>query len=364
MDRVGGHRGSLWADDGFSLLEMVVAVGLTLLITGAVFAVVNPASATSQVQPEAIDMAQRVRAGLDAIAGDLDLAGAGMSTGPSAGPLIGFFAPVIPRRIGLQRADPARTARSDVVTITFVPRSSSQTTIAGSLPQPAGLTVNALPNCPAGEPVCGFQTGMAALVFDETAHFDLFTIADVVDGAASVQMCTLGSTYTYGPGAKVAEAQTHVFYLDAAANQLRYYDGYQTDVPIADDIVGLSFEYFGTPDPPILPKPQAGTDNCLYDAAGNRKPAAVLGPSGLLVPLPLALLNDGPWCGEGGTEFDVDLLRVRMVRVTIRAETSAAAFRASGSFFARPGSALDSTRSLPDVVVSRSISPRNLNLWQ
>src|SRR5262249_23870364 len=119
-----------------------------------------------------------------------------------------------------------------------------------------------------------------------------------------------------------------------------------------------------TPEPPIVPKPPAGTENCLYDAAGNRKPSAVFGPAGLLVPLPLALLNDGPWCGGGGTEFDVDLLRVRVVRVTIGSETSVFAFRASGSFFARPGSARDSTRALPDVVMSRFVSPRNLSLWQ
>ena len=33
------------------------------------------------------------------------------------------------------------------------------------------------------------------------------------------------------------------------------YDGRQTDLPIADDVSALAFEYFGDPSPPVLRKP-------------------------------------------------------------------------------------------------------------
>src|SRR5581483_10659182 len=121
--------------------------------------------------------------------------------------------------------------------------------------------------------------------------------------------------------------------------QLRQYDGYLSDLPVVDDVAGLTFDYFGDPDPPTEPRPPVGTDNCLYDASGSRKPMPVLTPSGDgLAPLPLAMLNDGPWCGGGALQFDADLLRVRAVRVTLRVRSSQAAFRAAAPAFAQPGS--------------------------
>jgi prepilin-type N-terminal cleavage/methylation domain-containing protein len=351
------------ADEGFSLVEMLVAVALTLIITGAAFAIVNPAYATSQTQPEAMDMQQRIRAGTEAMVGDLAMAGAGSYAGPNAGPLVNFFAPVIPRKVGLQNADPGGVARSDAITITYVPSTYSQTTISGSLPQPAGLTVNTQANCPVTAALCGFQAGMTAAVFDMTGHFDLFTITNVVGTAAQVQGHSASAGYVYTAGAQVAEAQTHTYYLDSAKNQLRHYDGYLTDVPVVDNVVGLSFEYFGDPAPPLLPKPPVGTDTCLYDVAGNPKPMAILtAPLGSLAPLPLSMLGDGPWCGAGGTQFDADLLRIRMIRITIRIQATPAAFRSADLRFARAGTSRDARRHLPDLVMTEMVSPRNLNL--
>jgi hypothetical protein len=68
-----------------------------------------------------------------------------------------------------------------------------------------------------------------------------------------------------------------------------------------------------------LPKPDAGEANCLYDAAGQPLPGLVTlaATDGALAALPLTRFQDGPWCGEGDTRFDADLLRIRRVRVTI-----------------------------------------------
>jgi hypothetical protein len=100
----------------------------------------------------------------------------------------------------------------------------------------------------------------------------------------------------------VAETGTHHYYLDRAARQLRHYDGLATDAPVADNIVGLSFEYSGEPG------------------------------------------------------------RIRHVRVSIRAQAGRAEFRAAGSDFVNPGTSRHSRRSLPDVAVSMRVSPRNMNL--
>jgi hypothetical protein len=38
---------------------------------------------------------------------------------------------------------------------------------------------------------------------------------------------------------------------------------------VIDNVVGVQFEYFGDPNPPIAPKPPMGIANCLYDDAQN-----------------------------------------------------------------------------------------------
>jgi hypothetical protein len=324
---------------------------------------VSPAQAIFQAQPEAMDMQQRLRAAADTMVRDLTMVGAGAYVGSTSGGLIGTFAPVIPRKIGWAGADGSTVARGDAVTITYVPTTYAQSTTSAALPQAAGLTVNNVPGCPWGQSVCGFQTGMTVAVFDSTAHFDVFTISGVQSGAAQVQAHNPAMTYIYPAGARVAQVESHSYYLDAANSQLRQYDGYQTDVPVVDNVVGLSVEYFGDPSPPVRPRPPAGADNCLYDAAGNEKfLPALAGPPDGLVPLPLTMFSDGPWCGSGGTQYDADLLRVRAVRVTLRVQAALSAFRASGPAFLKPGSSRASGRYLPDLAATFDVSPRNLNI--
>lgn len=141
-------------------------------------------------------------------------------------------------------------------------------------------------------------------------------------------------------------------------------DGYQSDVPVVDGVVGLTFSYFGDPNPPLAPQPPLGTANCLYDTAGHLDPVLSVLPSAgqALVALPLSMFTDGPWCGTGGARFDADLLRVRSIHVSLRVEASQSSFRAQGPEFAHPGQATDAWRALPDARVSFDVAPRNLNL--
>jgi hypothetical protein len=127
-------------------------------------------------------------------------------------------------------------------------------------------------------------------------------------------------------------------------------------------VVAMTMEYFGAPTPPVTPKPPTGQGNCLYDAAGQ----PLSGMSHLspgddgLAPLPIELFSDGPWCGSGALTYDADLLRVRRVRVTLRLQVSSPGLRATGDRFAYAGTSRSATKSVPDVVVSFDVSPRNL----
>ena len=248
---------------------------------------------------------------------ELERAGAGMTVSPAIGPLNWSFAPIIPRRLGAQNPDPDQSARSDAVTITYVPQTVAQSATTGPVSASLGLDVRAQPNCPAGQPACGFQAGMTTLVFDNTANFDLFSIPRLQGSTAVLRAHGPGSGSSYQAGAAATEVESHTYYFNPSTSQLRQYDGDQTDFPVVDNIVGLSFEYFGDANPPTKPKPPPGTANCLYDAAGQLLAAPTLTGTGGLVWLPLSMLSDGPWCGGGATRFDADLLRVRLIKVTV-----------------------------------------------
>jgi hypothetical protein len=351
-------------DRGFSLIESLVAVALTLTVMSVVFALVTPNAHVSSAQPEAMDMQQRARVASDLISRDLFMAGAGASAGPQAGPLVAYFAPIIPRRIGLTGADPFTVARRDALSIAYVPVTASQTTLGTAMsPGATTLDVDALPNCPIGRAVCGLQEGQSALVFDDLGHFDFFAIRAVRTGAADVQHLDSAPNWSYDEDDFVAQGDLHTYYFDAVNRQLRHYDGYLSDVVVADNVVDVAFEYFGDPRPPTAPKPPPGVANCLYDAAGAPVSGLeTLATAGPLAPLPPAMLGDGPWCGAGGMRFDADLLRVRKVRVTLRIQASQAGLRASGPDYRVPGISRVARRSLPDYTVAFDVSPRNLNL--
>ena len=341
-----GRAGS---DSGFSLIELTVSLMLTLVITGAAVSIVTPGTTSGRVEPEVVDVQQRARVALDAIARDLQAAGAGVYLGPAVGPLRRFFAPVLPRRAGLQNADAFFVARADAITIVHVPGTVVQTALRDPLPSAgADLYLESPPHCVPFGVLCGLAPGASLLVFDTEGHFDLFTLTqiNVMSGRLRPWQAS-HPTHNYPAGAVVAEAAWHTYYLDLPNRQLRHSDGYLTDIPVVDNVVGLAFEYFGDSLPPVAPRPPLGTPNCLYDATGSPQPGmtALAAQGGSLAALPLSMFGDGPWCGSGENRFDADLLRVRMVRVALRVQAGNVLFRAG---------------RVPDYTVRVDVSPRNL----
>ena len=162
------------------------------------------------------------------------------------------------------------------------------------------------------------------------------------------------------------------------------YDGAGgADAPVVDHVVGLSFEYFGDPEPPVMrkpltdpvgpwttygPKPPASGDNCIFVGNGSPMPSPGLpilsgGPG--LVRLTAADLTDGPWCPDAvnPNRFDADLLRLRTVAITLRVEATDPALRGpAGVLFTRGGTAKGAHGFVPDQQIRFEIAPRNLNL--
>lgn len=352
---------------GYTLTELLISTAIMLTVTSAIFGLMNPAQGTSQAQPEVADMQQRMRVSTDTIFKELVMVGAGPYMGAQTGSLMRFFAPLLPRKGAGTTPDARDVFRSDAITITYIPNTSAQTTIRDEMPPNAvPIKVDAQAGCPDAQhnALCGFYEGMEVLIFDDTGASDTFTITSVADEALQLRHRGMNLSKTYEPGSKIAQAVRKTFYLDTVNNQMRVIIG-ETDTPFVDNVVGVLFEYFGDPVPPVEPRPPAGQANCLYDAVGNYTAAmpVLTADAGSLTRLTPAMLTDGPWCGGGTNEFDADLLRVRQVRVTLRMQVASGSLRGTDpALFARPGTSVGGERFVPDYSVSFDVTPRNLNL--
>lgn len=66
------------AQAGFSLIELMVAMAITLIVTGAIFGLLSSGQSAFKVQPERTDRQQNIRSAMDLIIRDVGSAGVGM----------------------------------------------------------------------------------------------------------------------------------------------------------------------------------------------------------------------------------------------------------------------------------------------
>jgi prepilin-type N-terminal cleavage/methylation domain-containing protein len=403
--------------DGFTLIEMMIAMAIMTVVMASVFSLLNPSHGTFQAQPEVSDMQQRLRVAADGIQKDLVMAGAGMYSGSMAGTLDSFFSPLLPHRVGTIAPDPAGSFRANAqcpltcasaVTIMYVPTTTAQTTISNDMPTPsAELKVTAQAGCPENDQLCGFKEGMRVLIMNASGAYDIFTITNVQDDALHLQHRDDKFTTAYPAGSWITQIVSHTYYLEDNGTdtfRLRHYDGYQSDLPLVDNVVDFRAEFFGDPSPPLVLKsasdpigpwttygprppvlgqdndddPWAASENCLFTVDGGtglqvpRAEIQTLGPAnGPPVLMPAAMLTDGPWCPSDTNnngdampnKYDADMLRVRQVRITLRVQVAKALLRGpAGVLFRHAGTSKSSDRFIPDQEIRFDVSPRNLNL--
>ena len=349
---------------GFSLVETTIALAIVLVVTGAVFAVMNPAYGPFHAQPEAIDMGQRLRVSVDAIARDLVMAGAGTRK---------YLPSVLPSRRGPLSPDSPDAYFENRISILYVPAGAFETILSA----PTGGDIVYVASS------TGFAVNALVAIFDETGAYDTFRIEAIQDAPPAFVPAGGGFSKTYSPGAIVVRVVSATYWIrldtTAGTSELMKYDGRQTDLPMADDVADLTFEYFGDPSPPVLRKPLSdpegpwtsfgpkppeidvddpatsvyGTgENCTFvvvDGLTVGRPEMLNLGAGALVPLDARLLTDGPWCPDPSNpqRFDADLLRIRRVHVTLRVRASRA--------FLQP---------LRDHKITFDVTPRNLGLPQ
>jgi hypothetical protein len=371
---------------GFSLVELLVAVVITVLVIAGALVVAASARSTFMVEPAAFDTARRLRESADALAGALRGAGGALSAGDGVG-WLGSSVPVV---WPLTNLDETSSATFSAL---WILRAVAEGGGGRSLlPQPgpgAALTLDrANGACPLTAVVCGFDVGDAAVVFDGRGHFDVFEIALVSDALGQI-MPSAPLSRAYAAGSWIVEARADRFGL------VRQADGSHTLTrvtwagarePLVDGIVELDIGVWGQREPPLLRDAANGAGLATYglhppaaDAAdddgywleGEHCMAARSGgapvtrladrpdeDAGLarLTPVDLA---DGPWCPREGWPgaFDADLFRIRRIDLRLRVEVRAAMFRGPvGRLFARAGTAADARQWVSDRSLSVSVA--------
>jgi prepilin-type N-terminal cleavage/methylation domain-containing protein len=382
---------------GFTLVELLVAMAITLVVTAATLSLIGPAHDAFQVQPETADLYQRTRVGIEALQRDLLMAGAGMYAAGDVGPLHQALSPVMPYRAFGSGSDAARGTyfRTDAISLLFVPSTASQTRLsmameAGGL----GISIENPATCPAATAtqVCGLAAGDQVLVFDRAGDWEVFTV-DRMGGDATMTLTGSAPTRAFTAGSNVAEAIAATYALKAdpasGAYQLVRADGADPAQPLLDHVVKLEFRYFGAAEPPRVlddtemalrasygpappPLDQSLTgwpagENCTFAVVDGHHETrlSTLGTAGSVVEIPPALFIDGPWCPDAGARnrFDADLLRIRRVRFTLRVQTALASLRGpAGLLFTHGGLSRAAGRTVPDVEIQFDVTPRNLNL--
>jgi prepilin-type N-terminal cleavage/methylation domain-containing protein len=381
---------------GFTLTELLVAAAVTLVALGLAAGLLAPVSVAFQALPEAADAQQRLRVAALTLADAITEAG--------AGPLLGWAAqavpawpPVLPCRWGGEPLGtrPGGCAQPDAITVLGTSAAAPQAMLSDGLTALGGaLPIAPLSACALTQPGCRFHSDGRVLVADGTGAWDLVALTGVSADGAMLLHDGAPVTRLYRAGAIVAETGSVAYTarVDPATHvsQLRRSTDGSADMPLADHVTSLQFEYFGEAVPPAvlddadsqrrrttygpLPPP-AGVDDpldawpagesCQFQRAGGlpaaRQATLPVELAGL-ARIPLDLFADGPWCPDGVAlnRYDADLLRIRLVRLTVRVQAQSPAVRGlDARLFGQPGSGREAGRLVPDLEVRVDAALRN-----
>jgi prepilin-type N-terminal cleavage/methylation domain-containing protein len=281
--RRGGAAFGGWPSaNGFSLLELLIALTICAVMSASVAMVVPPARAVFNLVPAELELQQRARTAVDAIMHAIRAAGGDAVASSELGALAGVVPAVIP-----YDAVDGRFTRLKVIG----PRvHAAQGVLDRHQAGPHGPLWLAMPHCADASAVCGFARGMTALIADGSGRFDVFTVASV-DAATRRLTADRAFVPPYAAGSVIVEAEVYTFQLevqpDRTSTLVRVSSGGAVQ-PVVDRVETLAFEVSG------------------FDDFGE------------LAPLAPGQLIDGPWWrGNPGGLYDEDVFRIRRVDVAL-----------------------------------------------
>ena len=327
-----------------TLTEVTIVLAVTLVVVGATLGLVEPARHVLGVQTQIADLYQRERMVSARLHRDISNAGVWAVRGENSRPVRPALWPA-----RFRSAVPFDDAAVTLVTalVLDVP-AVTRTSLSG---RASLVQIAAGPGCPHGTSAC-LRPDTTALVVDDGGRSDFVRVTGVDGETVALSSLDGADLAPYGVGAAIVPVEVRSYYFDPGRSQIRYEDGWATDAPVLDDVVDLSFRYFGVP---------------FVGAGGSRLSGSCEDPvagdvAQPLVELTTQTLADGPWCG-GRYPFDADLLRLRRIRVELRLQAAVAEHRGVDTrLFMRPGFAQRFERFVPDVVVQFDVALRNPSL--
>jgi hypothetical protein len=371
---------------GFSLVELLLAVVVTLLVIAGALVVAGSARSSFLVEPAALDTARRLREGSDALAGALRGAGGALAAGDGVS-WLGSSVPVVWPLTDLDQAPSA--SFSALWILRAVGEGGGGRAL---LPQPgpgAALTLDRVNGaCPLTAVVCGFDVGDEAIVFDERGHFDVFEVGSVSEALGQI-IPSAPLSRAYAAGSWIVEARADRFGLVRQADgsyALTRVTWAGAREPIVDGVIDLDIGVWGQGEPPELGDASDGAglatyglhppatdamddegywpdgEHCMAARSGGRpltRLAARPDEEAGLARLAPVDFDDGPWCPRDGWPgaFDADLFRIRRVDVRLRVEVRSAMFRGpAGRLFSRGGTAADARQWVSDRALNVSVA--------
>lgn len=270
------------AADGFSLVELLVAITICAIVSAGFAALVPTARAAFEVTPAELELQQRARLAVDLIVQSIRGAGGDAVVSDALGPVSGVVPPIVP-----SAESGGRFTQLKVI----APRPhAAQGVLQDHQVGSTGALVLATGRCPDAAVLCGFSHDTEAILFDGSGRFDVFTVA-AVDAAAGMLWADRALNPPYSAGSVVLEADVHTLQLQPQA------DGSQTLVrvtgggavqPLVDRVSALEFELYA------------------------------LDESGAVIAIPASQLADGPWLsGAPDGLFDEDVFRIMRAEVRL-----------------------------------------------
>ena len=225
----GGQVGGQGAR-GFSLVELLVALVICSVIAAIIGGLVPPARAAFEQTPAALELQQRGRTAIDAIAQAVRSAG-----------IVGVVPPLV---LSVPDQSGERFTRLLAIARTL---HAAEGILESDQQGPSGDLLLSQSSCPAVREVCGFSRGASAVIADGAGRFDLFSVTATNDGLNSLSS-SVSFAQSYPAGSVVVEVDAYTFHLDAQP------DGSKTLVrqtvagaiqPIVDHVADLSFQALG-----------------------------------------------------------------------------------------------------------------------
>jgi hypothetical protein len=327
---------------GVSLVELVVALGVTLVVCGLAAVALVEAGAAFAWQPSAAELAARARGAVRQLTADLEAAGAGprahlppgdpsVPAFPDASRLAAWMPPLLPRIVALDAADADTTAADDRLSIVSIADAAPQAAVRRVGPD---LRWVPGPTCPALVDGCAMGAGRAVLALERRRGFRLLEVFGV--DADGIRLASGDDVARVDGAALLADADVVTYRFDRARRELLRGRAGGGALPLVDHVAGFAVEYWGDAAPASAPRLES-------------------------VRLEPATLCDGPWIGEAPWRVDADLFRVRRVRVRLRLQADAAAVRGiNPQRFAAAGTATSPAREVPDLDLAIDVAPASL----